>query len=144
MLLFPWLEVSGTRLGYHGPKATFELNLIPKKSLFEILCDNLKDVKNMYGVDVPWYIMTSEENYNDTVRFFKNKNYFEYSKENVQFFKQDKLPILDLDGKVILENKWQIKEAANGNGDVFRALKQSGMLDDMKRRGIKWVSIRRN
>ncbi len=42
----------GTRLGYHGPKATFELNLIPKKSLFEILCDNLKEVRDKYNIEL--------------------------------------------------------------------------------------------
>ena len=93
---------------------------------------------------MPWYIMTSEENHDDTIDFFEKKNYFEYPKENVKFFVQDKLPIIDLDGKVILDKKWQIKEAANGNGDIFRALNQSGLLDDMKKRGIKWVSIRRH
>ncbi len=131
----------GTRLGYHGPKATFELNLIPKKSLFEILCDNLKDIKDKYGVELSWYIMTSEENHDDTIKFFDNKNYFNYAKEKIKFFNQEKLPILDLDGKIILDKKWQIKEAANGNGDVFRALKHEGLINEMKQNGIKWISI---
>lgn len=134
----------GTRLGYHGPKATFELNLIPKKSLFEILCDNLKDVRDKYNVELPWYIMTSEENHHDTIKFFDSKNYFGYPKEKIKFFKQEKLPILDLDGKAILEKKWQIKEAANGNGDIFRALKQANLVDEMKQNGIQWVSVRWN
>ena len=50
----------GTRLGYKGPKGTYELELEPKKSLFEIQCENLKQAKEKYNVVIPWYIMTSE------------------------------------------------------------------------------------
>ena len=53
----------GTRLGYKGPKGTFELDIIPKKSLFEILCDNLKEANNKYNVTITWYIMTSVYNH---------------------------------------------------------------------------------
>ena len=41
----------GTRLGHHGPKGTFKLNVYGKgKYLFEILAENLKDA-NMTGID---------------------------------------------------------------------------------------------
>lgn len=131
---------SGTRLGYHGPKATFELNLIPRKSLFEILCDNLKTIQETYEIALHWYIMTSPENHSETIQFFESKNYFHYPKEKVHFFIQEKLPIIDINGKVILDKKYLIKEAANGNGDIFRALGKSGMLENMKNNGIKWIS----
>ena len=35
----------GTRLGHNGPKGTYDLGLPTHKSLFEILCDNLKETK---------------------------------------------------------------------------------------------------
>ena len=104
------------------------------------MCDNLKDAIELYNVTIPWYIMTSRENYQETIDFFENKNYFEYPKEYVHFFVQDKLPVIDIKGKMLLDKKYEIKQAANGNGDIFRALWQSKMLDDMKNRGIKWIS----
>jgi len=85
--------------------------------------------------------MTSSENHDATVHYFEEKNYFEYPRENVHFFVQEKLPVIDTEGKVILDKKDCIKEAANGNGDVFRALAKSGMLNDMKNNGVKWISI---
>ena len=33
------------------------------KSLFEILCDKLKQAREKYNSDIPWYIMTSKENH---------------------------------------------------------------------------------
>ena len=129
----------GTRLGYSGPKGTFELDIKPKKSLFEILCDNLKEANEKYNVVIPWYIMTSIYNDNQTKDFFKEKNYFGYPKDSIKFFKQSQLPLIDIYGNLILEEPYKIKEASNGNGNVFHAMKKSKIIDDMKSKGIKWV-----
>ena len=104
------------------------------------MCDNLKDAKKDYDVYIPWYIMTSIDNYKDTISFFEKKNYFDYPKEQIHFFVQDKLPVINIEGKILLDKKSEIKEASNGNGDIFRALWKSGMLKDMQKRGIKWIS----
>ncbi len=129
----------GTRLGYKGPKGTFELDTKPKKSLFEILCDNLKEANKKYNVTIPWYIMTSIYNDEATKKFFEDKNYFGYPKNMVFFFKQSELPLIDINGNLILEETYKIKEASNGNGDVFHSMKQSGILDNMKQKQIEWI-----
>ena len=61
----------GTRLGHTGPKGTYDLGLDSHKTLFEILNDNLKEALKKYNVAIPWYIMTSNENNEDTIRFFE-------------------------------------------------------------------------
>ena len=129
----------GTRLGYKGPKGTFELDIIPKKSLFEILCDNLKRANEKYNVTIPWYIMTSIYNDEDTKKFFKEKNFFGYPENCVKFFKQSQLPLINTEENLILEELYKIKEASNGNGDVFEALKINNIIDDMKKNNVKWV-----
>ncbi len=98
-------------------------------------------VQDQYNVTLPWYIMTSFENDEATRDFFKHKNYFNYPKEYIYFFRQAKLPIIDIEGKVILNKKDEVKEASNGNGDVFKALSRNMILEDMKKREIKWVSV---
>ena len=55
------------------------LGIEPDKSLFEILCDNLKTAKTNYNVYIPWYIMTSRENNKDTVEFLEEKEKNEFS-----------------------------------------------------------------
>lgn len=129
----------GTRLGYKGPKGTFELDIIPKKSLFEISCDHLKEMQRKFHVTIPWYIMTSIYNDEATRRFFEEKNFFGYPREAVFFFKQSQLPLIDVSGNLILEELYKVKEVSNGNGDVFASMKLSGILDDMKKNQIEWV-----
>ncbi len=131
----------GTRLGHDGPKGTYDLGLASHKSIFEILCDNLKRSFEEYGVKLPWYIMTSKENENQTKDFFEKNNYFGYGKENIKFFKQGELPILSKEGKILLSEKGVVKEAADGHGGVFEALYKNNMYDDMKKKDIKMVFI---
>lgn len=132
----------GTRLGHSGPKGTYILNVNPNpKSLFEILCDNLKEAKNKYDVIVPWYIMTSRENNKQTVEFFEENNYFNYPKEGVKFFIQGELPMVDTEGKILLTEEGIIKEAADGHGGIFEAMFKNNVVEDMKQRGVEWIFI---
>lgn len=131
----------GTRLGHKGPKGTFDIGLDSHKSIFEILCDTLKEAKNKYGVYVSWYIMTSEENNKQTTEFFENNNYFGYDKEKIKFFKQGQLPMCNTEGKIILNENGLIKEAADGHGGVFESMRKDNIIEDMKNKDIQWVFI---
>lgn len=131
----------GTRLGHSGPKGTYDLGLDTHKSIFEILTDTLNEARKKYEVDIPWYIMTSEENNKPTVEFFKQHNFFDYPEKCVTFFKQGKLPMLSTDGKILIDENGKIKEAADGHGGIFQSMLRDGVIYDMKARGIEWVFI---
>ena len=131
----------GTRLGHNGPKGTFDIGLASHKSIFEILTDTLKEAREKFDVDIPWYIMTSDENNEPTVKFFEEHDYFGYPKSCVIFFKQGKLPMVSTEGKILIGENGKIKEAADGHGGVFLSLRKEGMLYDMKSRGVKYVFI---
>ena len=132
----------GTRLGHTGPKGTFKLDVYGKgKYLFEILAENLKEANKKYNVSIPWYIMTSKENNKQTVEFLEKNNYFGYKKEDVIIFTQSELPLVDTEGKLLVDKDMKIKEASDGNGGTYSSLRASGSLADMKERGIKWVFI---
>ena len=132
----------GTRLGHTGPKGTFKLDVYGKgKYLFEILIENLKEANNKYGATIPWYIMTSKENNAQTVEFLEKNNYFGYDKNYVTIFTQSELPLVNTEGKFLINKEFKIKEASDGNGGTYSSLRASGALADMKERGIKWVFI---
>lgn len=132
----------GSRLGYKGPKGTYELNfkkLGIKKSLFEIMCEDIKRANKKYNVTIPWYIMTSDDNDIATKDFFEYHNYFNYPKDKIKFFAQGKLPLIDLDGKLILQEPYLVKDASNGNGNVFKSLKIHAIIEEFEKQNIKWL-----
>lgn len=132
----------GTRLGHIGPKGTFKLDVYGKgKYLFEILAENLKEANRKYETIIPWYIMTSKENNDETQKFLEKNNYFGYNKDSVMLFEQGELPLIDTEGRMLIGKDFKIKEASDGNGGVFSSLRTTGMLADMKEKGIKWVFI---
>ncbi len=132
----------GTRLGHPGPKGTFKLDVYGKgKYLFEILIENLKEANTKYNITIPWYIMTSKENNEETVKFLEKNNYFGYDKKYVTIFTQSELPLVDTEGKLLIGKNLKIKEASDGNGGTYSSLRASGCLADMKQRGIEWIFI---
>lgn len=132
----------GTRLGHNGPKGTYDIGLDSHKSLFEILCDSLKEEGKKYGVTIPWFIMTSRENNKETVEFFEKHKYFGYQKDkNIFFFIQGELPMVDTEGKILIGENGLIKQAADGHGGIYESLVKSGMTKKMKEMGMEWVFI---
>jgi len=131
----------GTRLGHNGPKGTFDLGLASHKSIFEIHCETLKRASDKYKVIIPWYIMTSDENNEATVAFFEEHQYFGYPKSAFTFFKQGRLPMLDENGKILLTEQGTIKQAADGHGGIFEAIRKNGVSYDMRARNIEWIFI---
>lgn len=132
----------GTRLGHKGPKGTFDIGLDSHKSLFELLCDSLKTEGKKYGVTIPWFIMTSKENNQETIDFFAKHKYFGYEKnKNIFFFEQGELPMVDTEGKILIGEDGLIKEAADGHGGIYEALVKNGMTKKMRELGVEWIFI---
>ena len=132
----------GTRLGHKGPKGTFDIGLESHKSLFELLSDSLKEQGKKYDVMIPWFIMTSEENNDETIAFFEKNRNFGYEKDkNLFFFKQGELPMVDTEGKILIGENGLIKEAADGHGGIYEALVKNGMTKKMRELGVEWIFI---
>lgn len=132
----------GTRLGHKGPKGTYDIGLESHKSLFELLCDYLKEEGKKYGVTIPWFIMTSKENNKETIEFFEKNKFFGYEKDkNIFFFIQGELPMVDTEGKILIGEDGLIKQAADGHGGIYESLVKNGMTEKMRQLGIEWVFI---
>ena len=130
----------GTRLGTDAPKGTFDIGITRPLYIFQQQIENLLEVTNECGAYVPLYVMTSEKNNDETVAFWKEKDYFGYPAQYVRFFKQDMAPAVDFSGKVILEGKANIALSPNGNGGWYSSLARCGLLSEIRARGIEWLN----
>jgi UDP-N-acetylglucosamine/UDP-N-acetylgalactosamine diphosphorylase len=130
----------GTRLGFDGPKGDFPISPVRNKTLFQIFAENISAVSTRYQTLCPWYIMTSPLNYTRTTEIFRSNNYYGLGKENVFIFQQGTLPNFDRDGKILLADKDTIACSPDGHGGSIRALNESGAVEDMKKRGVEFLS----
>lgn len=130
----------GTRLGFDGPKGNFPISPVQNKTLFRIFADSIAAASTKYQTECPWYVMTSPLNYQETMGIFHSNDYYGLGENNVFIFQQGTLPNFGLDGRLLLADKSTIACSPDGHGGSLKALYESGALDDMKRRGIEYLS----
>ena len=129
----------GTRLGVSAPKGTLPITPITGKSIFQLYAENIRALMQRYRTRLTWYIMTSETNNLATREFFQTNRFFGLEPEQVFFFAQGMLPVVDFQGNLLMDSKSNILMSPNGHGGAILALKEKGILDDMKRRGIRQI-----
>lgn len=129
----------GTRLGHAGPKGTFKVTPLLGKPLFQVFAERIGALSRRHGATIPWYVMTSPLNHEDTVEFFAENRFFGLAQEDVVFFAQGTMPALTKDGKLILSGPDALFRSPDGHGGSLRAMHTSGALADMRSRGIEEI-----
>ncbi|KXU37157.1 2-alkenal reductase [Cephaloticoccus capnophilus] len=130
----------GTRLGYDGPKGSFPVTPLRRKSLFQVFAEKLLAAEWRYGRPLHWFIMTSHQNHEATLAFFAQHGHFGLSPERVHFFTQGRMPAVDFEGQILLEAPDRIAMSPDGHGGSLRALASHGALELMEREGIDTLS----
>ncbi len=131
----------GTRLGFSGPKGTFNVGETKDMFIFQLLIEHTLDIVKLADTWIHFFIMTNEKNHDDTTAFFKEHDYFGYNSDYIHFFKQEMVPSVDFDGKIYLEEKGRIAMSPNGNGGWFSSLCKAGHLSKLTEHNIKYINV---
>jgi UDP-N-acetylglucosamine/UDP-N-acetylgalactosamine diphosphorylase len=130
----------GTRLGFDGPKGAYPIAPLTGRTLFQYHADKIHNLQRRYGCRLPWYIMVSDANDEQTRAYFREHDYFGLKQEDIWFFRQAMMPCVDEAGKLMLEEKGRLAMNPNGHGGSIPALVENGIIEDAKRRGVDTLS----
>lgn len=126
----------GTRLGFEGPKGSYPIGPVSGHSLFQYQAEKIHKLQERYGAVMPWYIMVSDSNHDATQSFFERHGCWGLNREDIFFLRQQMVPCVDRQGKLILEAPGRLATSPNGHGGSIQALVECGALEDARRRGV--------
>lgn len=131
----------GTRLGFDGPKGTLPIGPASGRTLFEVFADQIAAASSWAGRPIPWLIMTSPQNHEQTLAFFEGRRWLGLERNQVRFFRQGVMPsFCPESGRLLLAGYGELATNPDGHGGVVRALTASGELDRLQERGVEHVS----
>ena len=126
----------GTRLGLHGPKGAFEIGPVTSRTLFQLHAEKILALRRRYNAAIPWLIMTSDANDDQTKAFFAAHNYFGLGENTIRIFKQANMPAVGRDGKILMQSKFELALSPNGHGGSIKALYDSGSTRWLREQGV--------
>lgn len=131
----------GTRLQFSGPKGCYPISVVHHKSLFQLFAERVVVAGKRAGRLLSVAIMTSPDNDEETRQFFQTHHYFGLKPEQIAFFVQETLPLLDEEGSLFLKSPWEIAVGPDGNGHLLVQFAKAGILSQWVARGIEHVHI---
>jgi UDP-N-acetylglucosamine/UDP-N-acetylgalactosamine diphosphorylase len=144
----------GSRLGFDHPKGMFPIGPVSRRTLFQVHVEKIVARAARHGQAIPLYLMTSPATHRETVEFFHPPDPLELNKsrlaprykgrlqdfcrQSVKIFCQGTMPAVDkASGKMLLAEKGSLALSPDGHGGMLAALDRSGLLGDIRDRGIK-------
>ncbi|MFO0798008.1 MAG: UTP--glucose-1-phosphate uridylyltransferase [Gemmataceae bacterium] len=130
----------GTRLGSDQPKGMYPVGPVGGATLFRVHAEKVLALSRRYGRPVPLLVMTSPATHADTEAYFRAERFFGLAEADVTFFQQGTMPAVErATGRLILERPGKLFESPNGHGGTLTALAETGLLADLRARGVEHV-----
>jgi UDP-N-acetylglucosamine/UDP-N-acetylgalactosamine diphosphorylase len=135
-----WPAARAAGSGSTSRRGMFPVGPVTDASLFQIHAEKVLALSRRAGKPVPFLVMTSPATHADTEAFFREHKFFGLAADQVRFFQQGTMPALELaTGRLLLEKPGSLFLSPNGHGGTLTALSDSGLLADLKARGVKHV-----
>lgn len=126
-----------SRLGLDSPKGTFRVTPVRRKSLFQTLAEKIRYMQERFAVRIPWIVMVSATNREQTRSFFESHRFFGLEHGLVRFIEQEGFAAFDDSGRIYLREKHRIFTNPSGHGGTFLALRNSGALQWLLDLGVE-------
>mmetsp|Transcript_37449 Transcript_37449/g.85741 ORF Transcript_37449/g.85741 Transcript_37449/m.85741 type:complete len:717 (+) Transcript_37449:23-2173(+) len=130
-----------------APLPLIDIGLSSKKSILQVVAERVRRLEHLIFrrtkrvASIPVYVMVNKANAGRFEKYLQENEFFGLREQDVQIFVQNQCPLVDKDGQLILDQKYRIAHQPNGNGGLFRALMDDGMLQDMKSRGVAQLHV---
>lgn len=130
----------GTRLRFNGPKGLFPITPVMHKPLFQWFAEKVVAASKQSGKALPLAVMTSPLNHAATVSYFEENHYFGLQSDQIDFFSQEMLPLLDEKGNLFLESNETLAEGPSGNGTSLKSFVMKGIWEKWNRQGVRYLN----
>lgn len=131
----------GTRLNSSEPKGMYPVSIFKHKTLFQMFAEKVLAASRQAGKDLPLAIMTSPLNEKKIKSFFLENNYFGLNPNQVYFFTQGMLPLLNEKRELFLDSPSSIAMGPNGNGLCLKEFVQSGIWEKWMTLGVSCLTM---
>jgi UTP--glucose-1-phosphate uridylyltransferase len=128
-----------TSMGLQHPKSLVEAR--DGRSFLEIIVGQVLALRERHGIELPLILMNSEATREETLEALER--YGDLNHGLAVDFMQSMVPKLDADTRAPVEWSEQRSLEWNppGHGDVYGALRRSGMLEQLLERGFRYAQI---
>lgn len=130
----------GTRLAFHGPKGCLPFTPVRQKTLFQYFAEYTLAASRQAKTSIPLAVMTSPLNDAAIKAYFISHKNFGLTHEQLFFFTQPMLPLLDAEGNTFFDAPGQIAQGPDGNGSALQAFFHSPVSTKWRQMGIEQLS----
>ncbi|MFN9853084.1 MAG: UTP--glucose-1-phosphate uridylyltransferase [Planctomycetota bacterium] len=128
----------GTRLGFDQPKGMFPIGPVSGRTLLEMHVDSLLGAMKRFGASIPMLLMVSPATETATRIYLEENERFGLGATELYPFLQGSMPAIDTrSGRILMESPHELALSPDGHGGLVAALANSGLLAEMRGRGIE-------
>lgn len=128
-----------SRMKTKAIRGNLPIGPVTERSLFRLQAEKIAAIQKRLSSRMQWLVLTSPGVHSATVHTFEANGFFGVPKDDVRFFQQATLPVLDMSGKPVDLGNGIYLENPTGHGGVLDALKETSILQELIHRGIDYL-----
>jgi UDP-N-acetylglucosamine/UDP-N-acetylgalactosamine diphosphorylase len=130
-----------SRMRCAGAKGLVNISPVRNKTLFQLLAEATAAASRLAQRPLEMAIMVSPAHFQEVSDHFEQNGRFGLEPQQLHLFRQEELPLLDMEKNWFLESPSQLAMGPDGNGGALHALYKSGIWSRWKATGVELVRL---